>query len=108
MAQGVNHPVPTISTHVLDTDRGAPAVGVAVTLPGTAARHDVGPAQAMLLQDVIALAKRRQGFAVVVAVRQAQELDEPLSLPVAHHRGAAVIVAALPDTAGSRRSLRRR
>ena len=35
MAQGANHPVPTgptISTHVLDTERGAPAVGVHVTL----------------------------------------------------------------------------
>ena len=40
MAQGANHPganhpvptTPTISTHVLDTERGAPAVGVAVTL----------------------------------------------------------------------------
>ncbi len=32
MTQGANHPVPTISTHVLDTERGAPAVGVHVTL----------------------------------------------------------------------------
>lgn len=32
MAQGANQPAPTISTHVLDTERGAPAVGVAVTL----------------------------------------------------------------------------
>ena len=35
MAQGANHPVgasPTISTHVLDTERGKPAVGVHVTL----------------------------------------------------------------------------
>ena len=32
MAQGANHPVPTISTHVLDTERGVPAVGVHVTL----------------------------------------------------------------------------
>ena len=32
MAQGANHPVPTISTHVLDTERGTPAAGVHVTL----------------------------------------------------------------------------
>ena len=35
MAQGANHPVPTIptiSTHVLDTGRGMPAVGIHVTL----------------------------------------------------------------------------
>jgi 5-hydroxyisourate hydrolase len=35
VAQGANHPVaagPTISTHVLDTERGRPAVGVHVTL----------------------------------------------------------------------------
>ena len=32
MAQGADHPAPTISTHVLDTERGAPAVGVHVTL----------------------------------------------------------------------------
>ena len=32
MAQGANHPVPTISTHVLDTERGMPAAGVHVTL----------------------------------------------------------------------------
>ena len=35
MAQGANHPVPTtptISTHVLDTERGGPAAGVHVTL----------------------------------------------------------------------------
>ena len=32
MAHGANHPVPTISTHVLDTERGLPAAGVHVTL----------------------------------------------------------------------------
>lgn len=32
MAQGADQPVPTISTHVLDTERGLPAVGVHVTL----------------------------------------------------------------------------
>lgn len=32
MAKGTDQPVPTISTHVLDTERGAPAVGVHVTL----------------------------------------------------------------------------
>jgi 5-hydroxyisourate hydrolase len=35
VAQGANHPVPTtptISTHVLDTERGVPAPGVHVTL----------------------------------------------------------------------------
>ena len=32
MAHGANHPVPTISTHVLDTERGVPAAGVHVTL----------------------------------------------------------------------------
>jgi 5-hydroxyisourate hydrolase len=32
VTQGANHPAPTISTHVLDTERGAPAVGVHVTL----------------------------------------------------------------------------
>jgi 5-hydroxyisourate hydrolase len=32
VAQGANQPAPTISTHVLDTERGAPAVGVHVTL----------------------------------------------------------------------------
>lgn len=32
MAQGANPGAPTISTHVLDTERGAPAVGVRVTL----------------------------------------------------------------------------
>jgi 5-hydroxyisourate hydrolase len=32
VAQGANQPAPTISTHILDTERGAPAVGVAVTL----------------------------------------------------------------------------
>jgi 5-hydroxyisourate hydrolase len=32
VAQGANQPAPTISTHVLDTERGAPAVGIAVTL----------------------------------------------------------------------------
>ena len=32
MTQGADHPVPTISTHVLDTERGAPAIGVHVTL----------------------------------------------------------------------------
>jgi 5-hydroxyisourate hydrolase len=32
VAHGANHPAPTISTHVLDTERGVPAVGVHVTL----------------------------------------------------------------------------
>ena len=32
MAHGANHPVPTISTHVLDTERGLPAEGVHVIL----------------------------------------------------------------------------
>jgi 5-hydroxyisourate hydrolase len=32
VAAAPNQPVPTISTHVLDTERGAPAVGVHVTL----------------------------------------------------------------------------
>jgi 5-hydroxyisourate hydrolase len=32
VAQGTNEAAPTISTHVLDTERGTPAVGVAVTL----------------------------------------------------------------------------
>lgn len=32
MAQGTIHPLPTISTHVLDTERGAPAEGIRVTL----------------------------------------------------------------------------
>ena len=32
MAQGANHKVPTISTHVLDTERGMPAAGIHVTL----------------------------------------------------------------------------
>jgi len=32
VTQGADHPAPTISTHVLDTERGAPAVGVHVTL----------------------------------------------------------------------------
>lgn len=32
MAHGANQPAPTISTHVLDTERGVPAVGVPVTL----------------------------------------------------------------------------
>lgn len=32
MAQDAQHPAPTISTHVLDTGRGAPAVGIHVTL----------------------------------------------------------------------------
>ncbi len=32
MAHGANQPAPTISTHVLDTERGAPAEGIAVTL----------------------------------------------------------------------------
>jgi len=32
VAQGPNHPSPTISTHVLDTELGLPAVGVHVTL----------------------------------------------------------------------------
>ncbi len=32
MAQGANQPTPTISTHVLDTERGIPAAGVRVTL----------------------------------------------------------------------------
>lgn len=32
MALGANHKIPTISTHVLDTERGLPAVGVHVTL----------------------------------------------------------------------------
>ncbi len=32
MAQGATQPVPTISTHVLDTETGRPAAGVHVTL----------------------------------------------------------------------------
>jgi 5-hydroxyisourate hydrolase len=32
VAQGANHTTPTISTHVLDTERGQPAAGVHVTL----------------------------------------------------------------------------
>ena len=32
MAQGANEPAPTISTHVLDTETGRPAVGIHVTL----------------------------------------------------------------------------
>ena len=32
MANGANQPTPTISTHVLDTEHGTPAVGVHVTL----------------------------------------------------------------------------
>jgi 5-hydroxyisourate hydrolase len=32
VAQAPNHPAPTISTHVLDTELGLPAVGIHVTL----------------------------------------------------------------------------
>ncbi len=32
MASGPNQPIPTISTHILDTARGMPAAGVHVTL----------------------------------------------------------------------------
>ena len=32
MAHGAIQPAPTISTHVLDTERGAPAAGIPVTL----------------------------------------------------------------------------
>jgi 5-hydroxyisourate hydrolase len=32
VAQGAIHPVPTISTHVLDTETGLPAAGIRVTL----------------------------------------------------------------------------
>jgi 5-hydroxyisourate hydrolase len=32
VAQGANHLAPTISTHVLDTERGMPAEGIHVTL----------------------------------------------------------------------------
>ncbi len=32
MAQGAHHQNPTISTHVLDTEHGRPAVGIRVTL----------------------------------------------------------------------------
>jgi 5-hydroxyisourate hydrolase len=32
VAQGANHKIPTISTHVLDTERGLPAAGIHVTL----------------------------------------------------------------------------
>jgi 5-hydroxyisourate hydrolase len=32
VAQGAQHPAPTISTHVLDTELGAPAAGIRVTL----------------------------------------------------------------------------
>lgn len=32
MASGTDHPQPTISTHVLDTERGMPAAGVHVSL----------------------------------------------------------------------------
>ena len=32
MATGADHPTPTISTHVLDTEHGVPAAGVHVTL----------------------------------------------------------------------------
>ena len=32
MAHGANHPVPTISTHILDTERGVPVPGIRVTL----------------------------------------------------------------------------
>jgi 5-hydroxyisourate hydrolase len=32
VAHGANHPGPTISTHVLDTERGLPAAGIHVTL----------------------------------------------------------------------------
>jgi len=32
VAQGTTKATPTISTHVLDTERGAPAAGIAVTL----------------------------------------------------------------------------
>ena len=39
MASGADQSTPTISTHVLDTERGAPAQGVHVTLY----RLDVGP-----------------------------------------------------------------
>ena len=39
MATDAEHPTPTISTHVLDTERGMPAVGVHVTLY----RLGVGP-----------------------------------------------------------------
>jgi 5-hydroxyisourate hydrolase len=34
VAQDANHPSPTISTHVLDTELGMPAAGVHVTLYG--------------------------------------------------------------------------
>ena len=33
MVQEAKHPAPTISTHVLDTGRGAPAVGIHVDSP---------------------------------------------------------------------------
>jgi 5-hydroxyisourate hydrolase len=39
LATGGDHPTPTISTHVLDTERGVPAAGVHVTLY----RLGVGP-----------------------------------------------------------------
>ena len=46
MATGADHPASTISTHVLDTERGVPAVGVHVTLY----RLDVGAAPIRMTQ----------------------------------------------------------
>jgi 5-hydroxyisourate hydrolase len=46
VATGADHPAFTISTHVLDTERGVPAVGVHVTLY----RLDVGAAPIRMTQ----------------------------------------------------------
>lgn len=46
MATGADQPTPTISTHVLDTERGVPAAGVHVTLY----RVDVGVAPIRMTQ----------------------------------------------------------
>jgi 5-hydroxyisourate hydrolase len=48
VATGADQPTPTISTHVLDTERGMPAAGVHVTLY----RLDVGVAPIRMTQSL--------------------------------------------------------
>ncbi len=88
MAADAEHPRPTISTHVLDTERGVPAAAVRVTLY----RLDVGDGRPVRMTQALTDA---DGRVRDLLERPLQAGDYRLEFDVAHEDGSFFTKIAL-------------
>jgi len=97
VATGADHPMPTISTHILDTERGLPAQGVHVTLY----RLDVADAPIRMTQALTDADGRIRDL----LERPLQAGDYRLEFDVAHEDGSfftrVAVDVRITDTARS-------